>query len=29
MKQFPCTALIILFNRLSTQSRAKEMEGRP
>lgn len=29
MKQFPGTASIILFNRLSTQSRAKEMEGRP
>jgi hypothetical protein len=29
MKQFPGTAAIILFNRLSTQNRAKEMEGRP
>jgi hypothetical protein len=29
MKPFTRMALIILFNRLSTQSLAKEMEGRP
>jgi hypothetical protein len=29
MKPFTRMALIILFNRLSTQNRAKEMEGRP
>lgn len=29
MKKFPCMAPIIPFNRLSTQNRAKEMEGRP
>jgi hypothetical protein len=29
MKQFPCIAPIHVFNRLPTQSRAKEMEGRP
>ncbi len=29
MKQFPGIASSILFNRLSTQNRAKEMEGRP
>jgi hypothetical protein len=29
MKKLPCMAPVILFNRLSTQSLAKEMEGRP
>ena len=29
MKKFPCMAPVILFNRLSTQSLAKELEGRP
>jgi hypothetical protein len=29
MKPFTCMASTILFNRLSTLCRAKEMEGRP
>ena len=29
MKKLPCMAPIILFNRLTTQNRAKELEARP